>query len=288
VKLLTIDCREIGGRPGVVFGDDDILDLAAAPVTFNQAQWIPYSVVSVLAAGRDGLERVNRLLDAAHATGAADRDELRRNGVLLPLRATDLLPPVRRPGLLLVAEPDGGSYVKSPNAAVGSAATVAVPWNDDAPLECRGMLAAVLGRSIYRANRAEAGEAIVGYTLVLDLCAGAADDRRRHIESGQFPGANPMGPAIITGDEFLQPQDHRMRLQLNGVEVASEPAYGFGTDIADRVADLSQRYSFRPGDLVCFEPGREAALGGCRLHPGDAVRLALSDVMALDITIRKD
>ena len=31
MRLVTIDCREIGGRPGVMVGDDEILDLAGAP-----------------------------------------------------------------------------------------------------------------------------------------------------------------------------------------------------------------------------------------------------------------
>ena len=41
MRLVTIDCREIGGRPGVMVGDDEILDLAGAPRTLEESQWIP-------------------------------------------------------------------------------------------------------------------------------------------------------------------------------------------------------------------------------------------------------
>ncbi len=285
MKLVTIDCREIGGRPGVMLAGGEILDLAAAPSTLNQAQWIPYSVVSVLAAGRDGFERVASLIDAVDAKDDRDRDELRRDGVLLPATGTTLLPPVRRPGLVLVVQSDGAAYVKSPNTAVGDGATVSPPWNDDAPLGCTGMLAAVFGRPLYRAGREEAAEAVVGYTLLLDLAGASVGDRQRRIESSQFPGAGPMGPAIVTIDELGEPREHALTLSLNDVAVASESAYGHSQDVPDRLALLSQRYGFRPGDIVCFEPPPEASMHACRLRAGDRVRLSLDEVLALEIGI---
>ena len=51
MKLVTIDAREVAGRPGVLLEDGNILDLTAAPSTLSQSQWIPQSVVSILAAG---------------------------------------------------------------------------------------------------------------------------------------------------------------------------------------------------------------------------------------------
>ena len=275
MKLLTIDCREIGGRPGVLLDGDEILDLAAAPSTLDQAQWIPYSIVSVLAAGRDGLERVAALVAAAEEKNDDDRDALRREGVLVPADATALLPPVRRPGLVLVDRADGSAYIKSPNAAVGSGTSVEAPWHDDAPLECTGMLSVALGKSLYRASEQAAADAIVGYTLMLDLVA----------ESRQFPGSGPMGPAIVTVDEYDGAST--LQLALNEVVVATEDAGQFTGNAAARIAQLSQHYGFRPGDVVGFEPPAQSALNGCRLHAGDAVRLSLDGVMSLDVAIAK-
>jgi len=265
-----------------MLADGDILDLAAAPSTLNQAQWIPYSVVSVLAAGQNGLDRVAGLIAAANES---DHEQLRRDGVVVPAAGTALLPPMRRPGLMLVVDDAGMTYVKSPNAAVGNAAQVIAPWNDDAPLECAGMLGVVLGRPLYRADRAEAADAIAGYTLVLDLSAARRGEWQQYIESKQFPGASPMGPAIVTRDELDDPGANRMQLSMNGVVVASGLAYEHADDVPTRVAGLSQRYGFRPGDVICFEPSADAAMGGNRLHVGDAVQLSLDGVMSLDVTI---
>jgi len=116
MKLLTIDSREVTGRPGVLLDNGDILDLVAAPSTLSESQWIPHSVVSVIAAGRSGLERVRQLVASAERE---DRQRLLQNGILLPYSGTALMAPIRRPGLVLIVDSHASSYIKSPNSAVG-------------------------------------------------------------------------------------------------------------------------------------------------------------------------
>ncbi|MFW2403242.1 MAG: fumarylacetoacetate hydrolase family protein [Gammaproteobacteria bacterium] len=288
MKFVTIDCREIGGRPGVILSGDDILDLTAAPSTLDESQWIPYSVVAVMAAGQEGLDRAALLANSFESMSGAERETLRRDGVLLPYSGTALLPPVRRPGLVLVVDQNDRAYMKSPNTAVGNGARVELPWNEDAPMHCAGMLAAVVGKNLYRANSSDASAAIAGYTLVANLAAPVAGDFQSYVESQQFPGANPMGPAIVTKDELGEPRDAGMRLMLNDVAVGSAAACDFSDEIVDRVAALSQRYAFRPGDLICFEPQASSPLRGHRLHPGDTAEVALGDCMSLTFSVVKD
>lgn len=291
MKLLTIDCREVTGRPGVLLPNGDILDLAAAPSTLSESQWIPHSIVSVLAAGSDGLERVARLVSAADEGGAGGRAQLHRDRVLLPFEGTALLPPIRRPGLVLVVSADGTTYLKSPNTATGNQSKIDIPWNDDAPPVCSGMLAAVIGRPFYRASAAQASEALAGFTLVLDLSIAApgdaapAADWRRYYESKQFPGACPIGPAIVTADEFGAPHARTTQLLINDVELAAGPAYIHAQALPERMATLSQRYGFRPGDLVCFEPDGGQQARECRLHAGDRVSWSVPGLMELQVEI---
>ena len=42
MKLLTIDSREVSGRPGALLTSGEVLDLAASPSTLSESQWIPY------------------------------------------------------------------------------------------------------------------------------------------------------------------------------------------------------------------------------------------------------
>ena len=285
MRLVTIDCREVGGRPGVMVGDDEILDLAGAPRTLEESQWIPYSVVNVLAAGREGLAHTQRMVESVGSRDISEIEHLRESGVLLPVAGTALLPPVRRPGLLLVAEANGSSFIKSPNTAVGDLARIEAPWQDDSPLTCSATLAVVLGRSVYRANLEEAEQAIVGYTLVMDLSAGDPGNRGQYIESKQFPGSSPIGPAIVTVDEIANARDARMNLALNGVAVGNGAAYEQAEDIPARIAALSRAYAFRPGDLVCFPQAPGGSLSDCRVHAGDTVRLTLDGLMSLEVSI---
>ena len=285
MRLVTIDCREVGGRPGVMVSDDEILDLAGAPRTMDESQWIPYSVVNVLAAGREGMLHAQRMVESVTGRDANEIQRLRDSRVLLPLAGTALLPPVRRPGLLLIVEDDGTSFIKSPNSAVGDRARIDAPWNDDAPLLCSAMVSAVIGRSLYRADPAEAEQAVVGYTLVMDLSAAASDDRERFIESKQFPGASPIGPAIVTADELPNADAARMTLSLNGVEVADAAAYDHAESLYARLATLSRAYAFRPGDLVCFSQPGDSVMSNSKLRSGDAVRLTLEGVMSLEVSV---
>lgn len=288
MKLLTIDSREVAGRPGVLLDSGDILDLAAAPSTLSLSQWIPHSVVSVIAAGRDGLERIARLVAAAEQT---DRQQLLQNGTLLPYAGTALLAPVRRPGLVLIVDSSQSGYIKSPNAAIGNGATVTIPWADADILWATPMLALVVGRSIFKASESEAADAIAGYTLMIDLCGqepGTAGDVaawRRQIEVRQFPGACPIGPAIITRDEFSDPVGTSASVRINGVEVSSGNLWSQEVDPCRLLRRLSQHYAFRPGDLVGLAHSAADAGGATQLRPDDRFSVTCSGMIELDVTI---
>ena len=290
MKLLTIDSREVTGRPGVLLDSGDILDLATAPTTLSQSQWIPHSVVSVIAAGRDGLERISRLVAAAEL---ADRQLLLSNGTLLPSAGTALLAPVRRPGLVLIVDSPESGYIKSPNAAVGNGATVTIPWPNVDALWASPMLALVIGRPVFKASEKEAAAAIAGYTLLIDLCGQepvATNDVpawRRQIEARQFPGACPIGPTIVTRDEFGDPTSTMVSVRVNDVEISSGLLWSKEVDPCSLLQSLSQRHAFRPGDLVALAPVADDADAGRtrKLRPQDHFSVVCPGMIELDVTI---
>jgi 2-keto-4-pentenoate hydratase/2-oxohepta-3-ene-1,7-dioic acid hydratase in catechol pathway len=292
MKLLTIDSREVAGRPGALLTSGEVLDLAASPSTLAESQWIPYSIVSILIAGSGGLEHVDRLIRAAENADGAERERLRANGALLPFAGTALMAPVRRPGLLLVVGQDSATYIKSPNTAVGNRASVKVPWAASEPVMATPMLAIVIGRAIFQVDPDRAADAIVGYTLLIDLAkpsAGAGQSVtawRRHLEGRQFPGACPMGPVIITKDEIEDLGALRAVAEINGIEMAAGTFYEQGINAGALIADLSQRYAFRPGDLVAVEPPAETGPGRPQeVSIGDLFTFRLGNLTTLDVTI---
>ncbi|MDP7041622.1 MAG: hypothetical protein QGF91_03115, partial [Gammaproteobacteria bacterium] len=146
MKLVTIDAREVAGRPGVLLDTGTILDLTAAPGSLSASQWIPQSTISILAAGERGLEHTQSLVEQVGESEA----RLRQDGALSSLAGTALMAPIRRPGLILIsqAERDGFSarFIKSPNTAVGHAAQIRMHGQKE--LVAHPMFAAVLGRPL--------------------------------------------------------------------------------------------------------------------------------------------
>jgi len=301
MKLVTIDGREVAGRPGVLLDTGDILDLTAAPATLAESQWIPQSVVSILAAGDDGRGHAGRLVQSAEQATGADELRLREAGVLLRSGETALMAPVRRPGLVLVTtpaasvdEPDPVAFIKGPNTVIGSATAVQPPWAQIPQLTGLGMPAVVFGKSLYRAEAKEAEAAVAAYTLIIDLsmpqpapnALRAAESWRRYIDSKQFLGACPMGPAVVTVDELPSLDKTGTTTRINGVATSQGSLWSSDTRPAELLAALSRRIGFRPGDVVAFTPevsGTEAAEQ--TLRPGDEMSVSVDGIMNLTVKI---
>lgn len=286
MRLVTLDSREVGGRPGISLPSGEILDLSASPSGLTASQWRPQSVVSVLAEGDEGSARVARLLAEVEAVSEAQRQEWRRTGRLLPAAGTRLMPPIRRPGLLLmVADRSGGrpvAYVKNPNSATGPDATISLPEGDDRQLYLVGMIGLVLGRALFRATEPQAARAIAAVTLVADLgtrrLAGGSDGA--WADARQFPGACVLGPALVTVDELPPAAAWQMVVRVNGRAVGSASP-DLDADAGARIlATLSKRYAFRPGDIV----GLPSGAGEFELPAASDIALAMGRTLELRFT----
>ena len=298
MKLVTIDGREVAGRPGVLLDSNQVLDLSAAPSTLSESQWIPYSVVSILAAGESGAENVNRLLQALDSIDAAEKAALAEQHVLVPLAEASLMSPLRRPGLMLISlsATTGEAlrnrvFIKSPNSAAGNNATVRLPKSQRSQIVATPLLAAILGRPLHEASEQEAEEAIAAYTLIIefetvDLDADTGAGWRGYVESKQFPESCPMGPAMVTVDELPDPAHIQAAVSINGVATANGPLLHSSISPAAVVADLSSRYGFSTGDLVAFgtrvidDSSQEVPLR-VAVQPGDELSVELPGIMSL-------
>jgi hypothetical protein len=285
MKLVTIDAREVAGRPGVLLDSGQILDLSAAPGSLETSQWIPQSTISILAAGERGLEHAQALV----ALVEDGLDRLKQTGAISSLPGTPLMTPVRRPGLILISHKMGdgtpASFIKSPNTAVGHA--VKVPMHGQPVLVANPMFAAVLGKPLYQGNAEQAEAAIGAWTLVMDLAPempepDTADDWRNYVAARQFPGSLPMGPALVTKDELPEPGEIVARARINGVEcwsgIISPPA----SECVARLAELSQHYAFSPGDVIAFATALDSVSSPRQtLKPKDLYSIAAGTVMEL-------
>lgn len=276
MRLVTIDSRDLGGRPGIWLRDGLILDLAAAPGSLRATSRLPASVVSLLAEGEEGLSRLRRLTGEINEASPADIERWRASSVLLPAAGTSLLAPIRRPGLILVTGPgESEPAFKNPHAVGAPGTTVALPSQADG-WWVRTAIGAVLGRPLFAATRTQSHAGIAAYTLLLEV-GGLAGGR---FIAGQFPGACPLGPALLTADEMGPLAEARLRLSINGHLVQDGTPFVAGTDPAERIASISQRWALRPGDIIALAPATDS-LRPLRVQAGDRLVLDLDGALEL-------
>ncbi|MEJ2139202.1 MAG: fumarylacetoacetate hydrolase family protein [Gammaproteobacteria bacterium] len=290
MKLVTIDSREVAGRPGVLLENGIILDLSAAPGSLSASQWVPQSTISILAAGERGLEHAGSLVSLVD--GSLER--LQDDGALLKLSSTALMAPVRRPGLILISHVLGdgtpASFIKSPNTAVAHARVVKTHGQEK--LIANPMFAAVLGKPLYQADTAQVEEAIAAWTLTVDLSPQLAEPRdakdwRDYVAARQFPGSLPMGPALITVDELENPGAMKVSVKINGVQTWNGLICPPTVDCVERLVALSQDYAFSPGDVIAFATSHASPSSPRQtLRSGDVFSVAAADLMELGFQLR--
>ena len=62
MKLLTIDTDQ-GAHPGIIVGDDKVLDLTKAPGSVFNDSWRPTSIREILELGDSALEQIRQIAD---------------------------------------------------------------------------------------------------------------------------------------------------------------------------------------------------------------------------------
>ena len=121
-------------------------------------------------------------------------------------------------------------------------------------------VAFILGKDAYQVPRERAGEYVFGYTIVNDVSAREVQTRHKQFYLGKsLDGFTPMGPCIVTADEFAFPPEIGVRCYVNG-ELrqdgnTSQWIYG----IQDVIEDLSAGMTLRAGTVISM--GTPAGVG---------------------------
>jgi acylpyruvate hydrolase len=278
MKLLTIDAPR-GGRPGVLTGDGEVLDLLGAIDGDVVAQWMPSSVRGILEAGNDGFDVVRRILDGVE-TSASAQEQLRESGALRAFDATPLLAAIPDPHLILseglnyhshLAEMSNTpapeyptAFIKVQSSLTGSGKPILVPPQCPDMIDFEGELTVVFGRLCHRVSEADALDYVAGYTIINDVSARdwipgfmAADSKfgtilgwERNIMGKNLPSFSPCGPVITTADEIPDPQDLQITTTLNGEIMQSVKTDDMVHGVSKMISYFSQWYQLQPGDML--------------------------------------
>ena len=151
----------------------------------------------------------------------------------------------------MMPPPEPVVFMKAPDCLIGPNDEIAVPPNSTAT-DYEVELSIVIGkRALYLKSESEARSHILGYSISQDV-----SERHWQIErAGQwvkgksFPTFNPMGPVIVTSDEF-NPDDVRLYCSVDGEKRQDSRTSDLIFGIDHIVWYVSQFMELFPGDII--------------------------------------
>lgn len=178
-------------------------------------------------------------------------------------------------------------FAKYQSSLTGPDATVELPSDG---IDWEVELVAVIGTEVHRASRDEGWDAIAGLTVGQDLSHRAVQLRppAPQFSIGKsYPGFSPVGPVVVTPDEFANRDDLRISCSLNGEVLQDGRTSDLIFDIPELVVRLSEAVTLYPGDIIFT--GTPAGVGHGRdpkryLVPGTLVS-SVEGIGDLSITL---
>jgi 2-keto-4-pentenoate hydratase/2-oxohepta-3-ene-1,7-dioic acid hydratase in catechol pathway len=175
---------------------------------------------------------------------------------------------------------DKGYFLKAPSSVAGPEDGIELPFNDrrvDHEIE----LGFVMGEDVKDIEADDVWDAILGYTILLDVSVRGNQDRSNRKSYDTF---TIVGPCVATPDEFDDPHDLEMELQLNGETKQQENTSGMIYSCADIVEYASIGATIEAGDVITTgTPEGVSAIEG-----GDTIEAEIESVgsMTVDVTER--
>lgn len=292
-KLLNYAGVAGEARPGLLIGDDQVLDIQQVA---GDKPWTS-STMSMYA----DWETVCPALHDLAAAGGETR----------PLADVQLLAPLLYPSCIYCAganykkhamemSPDGKTYpdksvtnpyffIKAgPHCVIGPGDEIRLPAVSN-QVDWEAEFAVIIGKEGRNIPLDKAFEHVAGYTILNDLSArdrGKRDDWPRFgvdwFSHKVFEGSAPMGPWVTPADQIPDPYACRMQLWVNDEKMQDEFVSDLIFDIAEQIEWLSRGIKLRPGDVV--STGTPSGVGrprGIFLKPGDTVTIEVDGVGTL-------
>jgi len=278
---------------------DRLIDLKAAAADLAPADKaaLPADMLSFLKKGDAAFAAARRVLAAADALGAAADTKPWSHA----LAAVKLLAPVPRPGKVLCSginyrghlqeNPNAKLptepffFAKMPSAVIGPGVPIVKPPQTQ-QLDYEVEFAVVIGRKMKATPEADVMGCIAGYTILHDVSARDVQMKDNQITLGKnFDGFCPIGPCLVTPDEFPHPERAALRSYVNGVIKQNGSNTDWLFPLPRLLHALSSVMTLEPGDVV--STGTPAGVGLFQkppfyLSPGDVVRLEIDGIGALE------
>ncbi len=142
-------------------------------------------------------------------------------------------------------------FTKAPTAANGPYDDIRVDRAVTGQVEWEVELGVIVGRAGRDISRDAALRHVFGYTVINDVSA--RDLQQRHMQwfkGKSLDGFCPMGPVVVTADEFGDPQGKRLRSRVNGATKQDATTADMIFPVNVIIEWLSKGLTLEPGDII--------------------------------------
>ncbi len=260
---------------------------------------LPGNMLSFIAAGDSALADARRLLEAESGW--------------MPLASVKLMAPIphykknvfcvgrnyklhieegaRARGVPVAFPPVPEFFSKPPTTVIGSGDDIQWDSRCTQQLDYEIELGIVMGRKTSNLSEGNALSAVFGYTIVNDVSAREVQKAHGQWFKGKsFDTFAPIGPCIVTADEFGDPSGHQLVLKVNGEVRQDSNTSDMLFNCQQIVASLSAGLTLEPGDTIATGTPSGVALGmepPAWLKDGDTVELTITGIGTLTNKVRK-
>ena len=177
-------------------------------------------------------------------------------------------------------------FVKVGSSVIGPNETIRIP-RGLGRMDHEVELAVVIGRKATSVKRRDAYKYVAGYTIANDVSARdlqSADLQKRHpwFRSKSFDTFSPIGPWIITADEFRSPIHVNVECRVNGKIRQKANTKDLVFDIPTVIEFITKYITLEPGDIV--STGTPEGIGP--IKHGDIVACRIAKIGELKNPVR--
>lgn len=201
--------------------------------------------------------------------------------------ALEMFAALGKPDITLPSEPN--LQVAAGSAVTGPTDAIVLPNVAAEQVDYEGELAVVIGTAARHVTVEQAWRQVAGLTVVNDI---SARDIQRRAMTGDptasigvaksFDTFKPLGPCLVTADEFTETPDLAIRTRVNGELRQDDRTSEFIHTIPELIAFLSRYQTLEPGDIICTGTPRGAGVFSERfLRAGDLVEVDVEGIGVL-------
>ena len=154
--------------------------------------------------------------------------------------------------------------------------------------ECE--LAVVLGRDAKDIPAGQTRDYVFGYTILNDVSARDVQTAHKQWYFGKsLDGFTPMGPWIVTPEEFDVRKSRKIQSRINGELRQDSTTDRMIFHVPYVITELSQGMTLRPGTIISMGTPAGVGMGFDPpkwLHPGDVVACSIEGIGTLTNTVR--